>query len=73
VVGQNPDRAVEMAAQRRERIEVLSNRAIDLAYKLDAQDAGQVRRGTKLSDSGAKARFFHEVCDAICPRSSRST
>jgi hypothetical protein len=64
VVAHNPERAVEMAAQRRERIEALSNRATALADKLDGQDAGQVRRGRKLSDSGAKARFFHEVCDA---------
>jgi transposase len=64
VVAHDPERAVEMAAQRRERIEALSNRANALADKLDGQDAGQVRRGRKLSDSGAKARFFHEVCDA---------
>ena len=35
----------------------------ELAGKLDAQDDGVVRRGRKLSDSGAKARFFHEVFD----------
>ena len=27
-----------------------------------------MRRGRKLSDSGAKARFFHEVCDASLAR-----
>ncbi len=31
--------------------------------KLDGQDAGEVHRGRKLSDSGAKARFFHEVAE----------
>jgi hypothetical protein len=29
---------------------------------------GEVRRGRKLSDSGAKARFYHEVCDASLAR-----
>ena len=29
--------------------------------KLDAQDQGAKKRGRKLSDSGAKARFYHEV------------
>lgn len=32
--------------------------------KLDAQDAGTRRRGRPLSDSGAKARFYHAVKDA---------
>ena len=30
----------------------------------DGQDAGEVHRGRKLSDSGATARFFHEVAEA---------
>jgi len=38
--------------------------AAALADKLDAQDGGQRGRGRALSDSGAKARFFHEVADA---------
>jgi len=64
VVAHDPVRAGEQTAQRRERIEALSLRATALADKLDALDAGAVQRGRKLSDSGAKARFFHEVCDA---------
>ena len=35
-----------------------------LVGKLDEQDAGQTQRGRKLSDRGARARFFHEVCEA---------
>ena len=35
-----------------------------LAGKLDGREAGEVKRGRKLSDSGAKARLFHEVCEA---------
>jgi transposase len=68
VVAHNPERAREQTAQRRSRIQALQARAEQLAGKLDAQDAGQARRGRKLSDSGAKARFFHEVCDAHLTR-----
>lgn len=36
--------------------------------KLDAQDTGQRGRGRKLSDGGARARFYHEVCQAHLSR-----
>ena len=32
--------------------------------KLDAQDEGAAFRGRKLSDSGAKAKFYRDVCEA---------
>jgi transposase len=64
VVAHNPARAREQTDARRHRIAELEARAAQLAGKLDGQDAGEVHRGRKLSDSGAKARFFHEVCDA---------
>jgi transposase len=35
-----------------------------LTDKLEQQDAGKRSRGRKLSDSGAKARFYQAVCDA---------
>lgn len=64
VVAHDPERAAEQAAKRRQRIDELQARAAALADKLDAQDGGQRSRGGALSDSGAKARFFHEVADA---------
>jgi hypothetical protein len=64
VVAHDPVRARENSARRREQIQQLEARGVQLAGKLDAQEAGQSWRGRKLSDSGAKARFFHEVCDA---------
>lgn len=64
VVAHNPSRAAEQTQDRLARIHALQQRADQLAGKLDAQDEGKVQRGRKLSDSGAKARFFHEVCDA---------
>lgn len=64
VVAHDPVRAQEQTALRASRIAALQARANQLAGKLDGQDAGQVHRGRKLSDSGAKARLFHEVADA---------
>ena len=64
VVAHDPVRAQEQTAQRAMRIAALQARASELAGKLDGQEAGQVHRGRKLSDSGATARFFHEVADA---------
>ena len=64
VVAHDPERGQEQTQRRRERIAALQLRAQALAGKLDAQDDGEVKRGRKLSDSGAKARLFHEVCEA---------
>jgi transposase len=64
VVAHNPEQARELTQRRRERIAALQTRAQALSGKLDAQDNGKTQRGRKLSDSGAKARFFHEVCEA---------
>jgi transposase len=68
VVAHDPVRAQEQTALRASRIAALQARAEQLAGKLDGQDAGEVHRGRKLSDSGAKARFFHEVADAHLSR-----
>ena len=68
VVAHNPVRAAEQTQERLARIHALQQRAGELAGKLDAQDEGKVQRGRKLSDSGAKARFFHEVSDAHLAR-----
>jgi len=64
IVAHDPTRAQEQTALRATRIAALVARAEHLAGKLDGQDAGEVHRGRKLSDAGAKARFFHEVAEA---------
>ena len=64
VVAHNPEKAHEQIQRRRDRIAALQARAQVLAGKLDGQDAGEIKPGRKLSDSGAKARLFHEVCEA---------
>lgn len=68
VMAHDPVRAQEQTALRSTRIAALQARAEQLAGKLDGQDAGDVHRGRKLSDSGAKARFFHEVAEAHLPK-----
>ena len=68
VIAHAPERAREQTAVRREQIAALEARAAHLAGKLDAQDAGVRARGRRLSDSGAKARFFHEVCESSLAR-----
>jgi transposase len=68
VMAHSPVRAAEQTQERLARIHALQQRADQLAGKLDEQDEGKVRRGRKLSDSGAKARFFHEVSDAHLAR-----
>ena len=64
VVAHHPQRAQEQTQLRRERIAALEAQAQAWVGKLDGQDGGQVARGRKLSDSGAKARLYHEVKEA---------
>ena len=45
-------------------VPALEQQAAAWAGKLDAQEAGTKARGRKLSDSGAKARFYHAVKEA---------
>lgn len=64
VVAHHSERAKEQTKLRSERIAALEAQAQAWAGKLDGQDGGQVGRGRKLSDSGAKARLYHEVKEA---------
>jgi transposase len=68
VVAHHPGRAKEQTDLRRERIATLQDKANQWAGKLDGQEAGVRARGRKLSDSGAKARLYHEVCEAHLAR-----
>jgi transposase len=68
VVAHNPHQAKEQSQLRRERIAALQTKAEQWVGKLNGQDAGRKTRGRKLSDSGAKARLYHEVCDAHLAR-----
>jgi transposase len=64
VIAHNPINAARQTQRRREKIAELETQAAQWADKLTAQDQGRSQRGRKLSDSGAKARFYHAVCEA---------
>lgn len=64
VVAHRPEAAAEHSARREAQIAALEAEAARLVGKLDGQDEGQRARGRKLSDSGAKARFYQAVCEA---------
>ena len=54
----------ERTAARDGQIKTLDDRAADWAEKLNAQEGGKRYRGRKLSDAGARARFYHEALDS---------
>lgn len=64
VLAHNPYTARQQRQDRQARLDALQAQANAWAGKLDEQDQGAKRRGRKLSDSGAKARFYHAVCEA---------
>lgn len=68
VVAHDPHAAQQAGAERDALIADLEAKAQAWAEKLQAQDAGQTARGRKLSDGGATARLYREVCDAHMAR-----
>ncbi len=64
VVAHDPVRAAEQTQQRQKKIQTLINQGEQWAGKLGDQEQGLKQRGRKLSDSGAKARFYHAVSEA---------
>jgi len=64
VVAHDPVMAAIQTQRRSERIATLIAQGEQWAGKLGDQEDGVKRRGRKLSDSGAKARFFHAVSEA---------
>jgi transposase len=68
IVAHDPVVAKESTAKRDTRIAELQKKALEWSGKLDDQDTGKKARGRKLSDGGARARFYREVCDAHLSR-----
>jgi transposase len=63
-VAHDPEVALRRTQDRRKQIDELVKQGQEWGGQLDAQDAGQKRRGRPLSDSGAKARLYHAVKEA---------
>src|SRR5450830_773674 len=68
IIAHDPQVALDAGAKRDSRIEELQKQAAQWVGKLDDQDGGKRKRGAKLSDGGARARFYHEVCEAHLAR-----
>jgi transposase len=68
IMAHDPRAAQEASAKRDQRIAQLEQQAAQWAGKLDGQDEGKKQRGRKLSDGGARARLYHEVCEAHLAR-----
>jgi len=68
IVAHDPVVAKEASAKRDTRIAELQKLAAQWSGKLDAQDTGKKARGRKLSDGGARARFYREVSEAHLSR-----
>ena len=64
VIAHDPEVAARRTEARNKAIQELLTLGEQWGGKLDAQDAVARRRGRPLSDSGAKARFYHAVKDA---------
>lgn len=64
VVAHDPATALEQQRRRKAAMAQLQAQANGWAGKPGEQDLGKKKRGRKLSDSGAKARFYHAVCEA---------
>jgi transposase len=64
VIAHDPEVAERRTQARNKAITELLALGEQWGGKLDEQDAGARRRGRPLSDSGAKARFYHAVKDA---------
>lgn len=64
IVAHDPATAMVQTQRRNERIDALIAQGEQWAGKLVDQDGGVTHRGRKRSDSGAKARFYHAVCEA---------
>ena len=68
IVAHDPQAAVEAGHKRDARIAELHALAAQWAGKLDDQDNGKAARGRRLSDGGARARFYHEVVESHLAR-----
>ena len=68
VIAHDPQVSLEAGVKRDQRIDELKKRADQWVGKLNDQDDGKKKPGRKLSDGGARAKFYREVCEAHLAR-----
>jgi hypothetical protein len=68
VIAHDPQVSLDAGAKRDKRIDELKKQADQWVGKLNDQDEGKKKPGRKLSDGGARAKFYREVCDAHLAR-----
>ncbi len=68
IIAHDPQVSLQVGAKRDKRIDELKKQADQWVGKLNDQDEGKKKRGRKLSDGGARAKFYREVCEAHLAR-----
>jgi len=68
IIAHDPQVALDAGAKRDKRIAELKALARQWVGKLNDQDEGKKKSGRKLSDGGARAKFYREVCEAHLAR-----
>ena len=68
IIANDPQVSLDAGAKRDKRIDELKAQAAQWVGKLNDQDEGKKKRGRKLSDGGARAKFYREVCEAHLAR-----
>ena len=68
IITHDPQVSLQAGAKRDKRIDELKKQAQQWVDKLQEQDAGKKKRGRKLSDGGARAKFYRQVCEAHLSR-----
>ena len=68
IIAHDPLVSLDTGAKRDKRIDELKAQADQWVGKLNDQDAGKTKPGKKLSDGGARAKFYREVSEAHLAR-----
>ena len=68
IIAHDPQVSLNAGAKRDKRIDELKKQAVQWVDKLNDQDEGKKNPGRKLSDGGATAKFYREVCESHLSR-----
>ena len=68
IIAHDPQVSLDAGTKRGKRIDELKVQADQWVGKLNDQDEGKKKPGRKLSDGGARAKFYREVCESHLSR-----